>query len=107
MSEVNNTETPQQKLDRYWPAVQQYLNELKTANPNYAAVAYARTKFPFLDWVLSGKPPIEYFTPDPPDPPVVTIPWEIESPGFPKPEIPDNNSIFQILKKIAAKLGVA
>lgn len=100
------TETPQQKLDRWLPSIQPYLDELKKASPNFALVNYARSKYPFLDWVLSGKEPIEYFTPDPPEPPVVEIPWEIESPGIPKPDTSRTIAdVWDLLIRMAKKMG--
>lgn len=101
-------ETPQQKAERWLPSIQKWLDELKKPIPDYGKVAYARTKNPFLDWVLSGNDPVKYFEPLPPDPEPVVLPWEIESPGIPPPGQPAwFDSWGNLLRAIARKVGVA
>lgn len=102
------TETSQQKAARWMAAIRPYLQYAAAEGHDPEFLAQARKKNPFLDWVLSNPDldPVLYFVEIPPVT-APSVPWEIESPGIPKPDTSKTIAdVYALLARIARQMGV-
>jgi len=103
------TETPEMKAKRWLASIDLYLKYAKTAGEDSDYIIKARSKNPFLDWVLRNPDidPVIFFEPPPPPVEKPPVPWEDESPGIPTPGQPVWFDRYgKLIEAMAKKAGI-